>query len=742
MPHLYKNPKSPLSHNWIPFLALLLPVTLFGIFIYRYNLNANRNYIDQMRLYSFQQASTQLGYIFEHFKGMASDMSSAPVPSDSMDTAALLSQEQALSGKLGDFEKQAIVESEAFYYVRGDASLYNSSEQKTYAQFEEEYIHHSFTFASFFSRLNQVTTPYILRIPPKDPEVNGGLIAIICPLAVTSGIPKANVFFLIREEALNEKFENYFGDSQGKLCVYTSNLNLVLSQNHPSASVEDLLQYKGIGLISRPEDKEVVLRQITADNELTIVSVMPRQEFYQDLRVSQGMLILLIILMVSCCLLIAAFGVKYTYRPLRRLAQDILGPDGLHDHKNEIELIRNAFDTSQERSRNLMEQLNSQNHMLSSQFVIRLISGKFQNLEEIHYHARCFGMAANRQYWIVMQLVASPFPSSRQMIDRLLEESQSFEAPGAICLFSEYLQHPGVCYLFHFDCNGDVQEFCTGIAEQLCRFVCSRGLTAFRIGVGMPCTDPMEVKRSSYEADAAMEGSSAYNEQHLSFYHPEQSPPAEDFCLPPMEKSILAAGISRGDTEVSLHALQALIDYIETSAQSFLLVRLLCSELSNLLLRLAQENRISYRQNNWTELVAYHDLNSFRCSAQELTENLCIQILKRRELDNTLQKSEVLSFIAQNFTRDDFSLDLTADSLNLTKAKISAILKEDIGMGFPQYISLLRINEVKRQLVETQHPIQEIIRNTGYLDVSNFIRRFKTLEGMTPGQYRNLHQKN
>ena len=647
-----------------------------------------------------------------------------------------------LSDKLSDFEKQAVVESKAFYYVRGDPALYSSSEQKTYSQFEREYVNHSFTFVSFFSRLNQVTTPYILRIPPNDPDLGGGLIAIICPLAASNGIPKADVFFLIREEALNEKFEDYFGDSQGELCVYTSSLNLVLSKNHPSSSVDDLLQYKGIGLISRPEDKEVVLRQITADNELIIVSVMPRKEFYQELRITQGMLTLLITLMVSCCLLIAVFGVKYTYRPLRQLAQDILGPEGLHDRKNEIELIRNAFDTSQERSRNLMQQLNSQNHMLSSQFVIRLISGKFQNLEEIHYHARCFGMTANRQYWVVMQLVTSPFPSSRQMIDKLLEESQSFEIPEAICLFSEFLQHPGVCYLFHFDCDRDVQDFCAEIAKQLCSFVRSQGLTAFRIGIGMPCTDPMEVKRSSYEADAAMEGSSSFSEQHLCFYHPEQSPPAEDFCLPPMEKSMLAAGISRGDTEVSIHALYTLIDYIETSAQSFLLVRLLCSELSNLLLRLAQENHISYRQNNWTEPVAYHDLHSFRCSAQELTENLCSQILKRRELDNTSQKNEVLSFIAQNFTRDDFSLDLTADSLNLTKAKISAILKEDIGMGFPQYISLLRINEVKRLLVETQQPIQEIIRSTGYLDVSNFIRRFKTLEGMTPGQYRSLHQKN
>jgi AraC-like DNA-binding protein len=78
--------------------------------------------------------------------------------------------------------------------------------------------------------------------------------------------------------------------------------------------------------------------------------------------------------------------------------------------------------------------------------------------------------------------------------------------------------------------------------------------------------------------------------------------------------------------------------------------------------------------------------------------------------------------------------------LNLTKSKISAILKEDVGMGFPQYISLLRINEVKRQLVVSQKPIKDIIRGVGYLDVPNFSRRFKSLVGVTPGQYRRLHQ--
>ncbi len=738
MPHAAKDKKNSLLRYWAAFLAFLLPVTLFGIFIYLYNLNANQNYIDQMRLYSFQQASTQLGYIFEQSKNLAADANLAPPSSVFPQTGPLSEEEQIVLEKLNELEKQAVVESQAFYYVRGQAGLYSSGGRKTYEQFQMDHSGYNFTYARFFSQLNQAEASYVCRIPSYDNT--SALIAVLCPFATRRGLSDIDVFFLIEEDILMEKFEQYFGDSKGEVYVYTNRLNIVLSTQQPVPPIESLLRYKGLGLIFPPDSDEVALRH-TVNNSLNIVSIMSRNEFYQELRRNQGMLILLITVMIVCCVIIAVLGVRHTYQPLRRLTQDILGANGPRKHKDNLELIREAFDTSQERSRSLMNQISSQNKMLSSQFVLRLISGKFKSMEEIHYHARCFGLTVERQYWVVMQLVIPPFPGSRQMIDKLLEDSGNFQSPGVIGLYSEFLMHPGICCLFHFDCDGSAQQFCEDLAERLCQFVQGEGLQSFQIGVGSPCTNPMDARRSSYEADAAMEDGAKDDNRYLYFYQPGQLAQTDDFSIPVMEKSVLANGISHGDTDVALQALDMLIDYIEASSHSFLLVRYHCSELTNLLLRLAQTNGIPYRQKNWTALAAYDNLDLFRRSSRELTEHLCLQIQERQELDNIMKKGEVLTFIAQNFTRDDFSLDLTASSLNLTKSKISAILKEDIGMGFPQYISMLRINEVKRQLVETKKPIQDVIRDVGYLDVSNFIRRFKNLEGMTPGQYRTLNQK-
>jgi AraC-like DNA-binding protein len=260
------------------------------------------------------------------------------------------------------------------------------------------------------------------------------------------------------------------------------------------------------------------------------------------------------------------------------------------------------------------------------------------------------------------------------------------------------------------------------------------------ISIGSPCNDPLMVKHSSFEAGAAVQLAVPKSGQ-IYFYQKTENLEHENYMIPCMEKSLLIEGIRHGDIETSLTALDSIIGYIERSGYSFFLVRLLCSELLNTLINLAKENNIQLDQNELKDIVIFNEISDFQYSAIKITKSLCRKIHAQLDLSRTLQKQDVLSFIAENFTREDFSLDLIADSLNLTKSKISAILKEDVGCGFPQYISILRMNEIKRQLVESTNPIQDIIRSVGYLDVPNFIRKFKMVEGVTPGQFRTLYGK-
>ena len=42
----------------------------------------------------------------------------------------------------------------------------------------------------------------------------------------------------------------------------------------------------------------------------------------------------------------------------------------------------------------------------------------------------------------------------------------------------------------------------------------------------------------------------------------------------------------------------------------------------------------------------------------------------------------------------------------------------------------------KELLINSDMQIKDIVAQIGYIDVANFVRKFKTYEGVTPGQYR------
>ena len=56
------------------------------------------------------------------------------------------------------------------------------------------------------------------------------------------------------------------------------------------------------------------------------------------------------------------------------------------------------------------------------------------------------------------------------------------------------------------------------------------------------------------------------------------------------------------------------------------------------------------------------------------------------------------------------------------------------------YLIDLRMKLAKELLRTTTLPLKDISEQVGYYNVSSFIRRFKTHEGITPNSYRFQHQ--
>lgn len=101
---------------------------------------------------------------------------------------------------------------------------------------------------------------------------------------------------------------------------------------------------------------------------------------------------------------------------------------------------------------------------------------------------------------------------------------------------------------------------------------------------------------------------------------------------------------------------------------------------------------------------------------------------------NTIEK-EMISYIQQNFM-EKISLKEFSEQFHLSEKYISRYFKEHFHITLSQYIIHLRLEHAKQLLQDTDTPVTEIAMQSGYQNVSYFIRSFKKTYGVSPLKYR------
>ena len=101
---------------------------------------------------------------------------------------------------------------------------------------------------------------------------------------------------------------------------------------------------------------------------------------------------------------------------------------------------------------------------------------------------------------------------------------------------------------------------------------------------------------------------------------------------------------------------------------------------------------------------------------------------------NTVEK-EMVSYIQQNYT-GTISLKEFGEQFHLSEKYISRYFKEHFHITLSQYVTYLRLEHAKQLLQDTDIPITEIALQSGYQNVSYFIRSFKKTYEVSPLKYR------
>ena len=102
--------------------------------------------------------------------------------------------------------------------------------------------------------------------------------------------------------------------------------------------------------------------------------------------------------------------------------------------------------------------------------------------------------------------------------------------------------------------------------------------------------------------------------------------------------------------------------------------------------------------------------------------------------NHDLIKKAIL-YISGNFS-GELTLEEVAAHVHLNPAYFSSLFKQSTGSSFKEYLNMVRIEESKRLLANTDYTIIDIAVASGFGDQSYFCRVFKKYTGLTPRQYR------
>ena len=124
---------------------------------------------------------------------------------------------------------------------------------------------------------------------------------------------------------------------------------------------------------------------------------------------------------------------------------------------------------------------------------------------------------------------------------------------------------------------------------------------------------------------------------------------------------------------------------------------------------------------------------------------LCLQITGQRKEAKQNQKDELLEKIKAcmdtHLCDNTLCLESIADHCEISASYLSRYFKQKMNCTPMSYVDNARMELVKEKLTKTELPLKQILEEVGYIDQSNFIRKFKRIEGMTPSAYRELHRK-
>lgn len=657
----------------------------------------------------------------------------------------------------------------ALYYVSTDPQLFASSgAYDTGTFFQYAYRYRDWGANDFIDTLPYMDSPVMRPLEPV--TVNGALPAryatYFYPLPVHSTHPYGVAMFLIDESAFAGMMQNALKDYSGVLYILDEQQQLIVRQLKDESEQTAAQVWEAIR--ARSPDRQVdtvnvdgrgysVVRLTSDFNNWSYITVMPTDQLMN--RVNQSRLLFnctVAIVFVLGLAMAFAFSLR-NYRPLQKLVQmlSLHHPiEAMPAKADELTRISYAFGEVTKQNAGLMYRLSSQTSSLKDQYLLSLLRGKIKSAEELEELAGPSSLQLDKPFFAVLLFLIDDYGkfqanNSESMQDivkySLLKVVEELSAEIGTGHAVELMDDRGIVLLLNinegFDQPGHVKE----IAGKAKRFFRQYFHLTVTVGIGDIGSGLASIRTSFLQAGNAARHRFVKGGDRIISFSELETDTKNEYWYPIAHETQLVKAMKQGNSTEARAVIRDMLGSIVNRNISIHTAELLCFDIVNTMLKTLIELDVETDEamdGRLERLVAprFETIEELETALIRFCDEVCgyVNSQKVRRHDELLDS--MMAYVNEHYRDSSISLETIAARFGFSPSYATRFFKDQSGYSLMRYIDMLRMEKAKQLLRGTDKTLKDIMDEVGYVDSTNFIRKFKKSEGVTPIQYRNIIQ--
>ncbi|MFK7692145.1 helix-turn-helix domain-containing protein [Paenibacillus sp. HJGM_3] len=267
----------------------------------------------------------------------------------------------------------------------------------------------------------------------------------------------------------------------------------------------------------------------------------------------------------------------------------------------------------------------------------------------------------------------------------------------------------------------------------------------FTIGVGRVCPSIQDLPQAYEESLEALKYRMIYGKGNVISVDEIGIDTGSDFSYPKQKAELLLSHIKTAREAEALRIFEEIVAEISDHR-----TRLHYNQIQPLFVQLLTEFMNTYNQlgadiraifgggaDPYRELLDQESLDKISRWFRSLIHSTTVYIEQELNAKGNHHIARVIEILERDYNRD-ISLNSVGEQLNLNPAYISRLFKQITGQPFVEYLKRVRIEKSKELLSQSNMKINEVSKQVGYENSYYFIKVFKDMMGLTPGEYKKL----